>query len=102
MRAGLARDDDDGNLSRVGMRRDFGEDGLSADDGQAEIENDNIRRMAVDDAKRVEPVSSFLHVVAGKRQRLADHAAQGFIVFDDEDVLHSRHPTEHTGVSSIR
>ena len=83
MRAGRPGDDDDGNLSRVGMRRDFGEDGLSADDGQAEIENDDIRRMAIDDAQRVEPVPGFLHVKLSKRQRVANHPPQRLIVFHE-------------------
>ena len=72
----FTRDHDNGNLSSVGVGRDFREDGLSADDGEAKIENDGIRRLAIDHAQRVQPIPGLLNVVPGEPQDKADLAAQ--------------------------
>lgn len=88
MVAWLTRDDDDRDVSRVRVGRNLLPDRETAHDGKAEIEDDCVGRIRVEDAQGIEAVSRFEDFITRKRQRRAKHAAQVDVVLYDQDGLH--------------
>jgi hypothetical protein len=83
MTSGYASDDDDRDLTGVCLRGDVLSHQLATDIRKPQIEDDEIGRVEIDKTERIEPVSGFLHVEAGERERNPKHSAQIGVVFNN-------------------
>jgi len=92
-----AGDDDDRDVSCVGVRRDFLMHDQSAHGRKRQIENDQVRRLVVDPIERRCAVRGLFDRKPRDHQRRPKHSPQIIIVLNDEDDLACRR-AKHKGI----